>query len=195
MKSLALFFLASLSILGQTLSMSTSGVAFPGGTIGVTVNLTGSTGVQIAAISGSLPTTGVTNLVAGSASTTATKTLIPMTPSGFLLIGFSAPSTITNNVYTDGPIATFSYLVPSTLAQGGSFTLAVTNPLAAAVDGTTVALTATPLTLQAGIAASCFTAIQTAISTYDASGANQTQLAMGGIQVKFKMALATGTCQ
>ncbi len=168
MKSLALFFLASLSILGQTLSMSTSGVAFPGGTIGVTVNLTGSTGVQIAAISGSLPTTGVTNLVAGSASTTATKTLIPMTPSGFLLIGFSAPSTIT---------------------------LAVTNPLAAAVDGTTVALTATPLTLQAGIAASCFTAIQTAISTYDASGANQTQLAMGGIEVKFKMALTTGTCQ
>ena len=172
--------------------MTTASPVYPGANVVVTVTLAGSAGLNVDGIGLTLPA-GSTNPVAGTASTIATKTLWSG-GTNMLLIGITtgSPGIITNAVYADGPVLTFSVPIAAGAMVGSTVNLSLTNALAVNPSGTAVALTTPTLTLTVGTNPTCITAINGHITAYLAAPSIG---ALGQIVTELAAAATTGTCQ
>ena len=122
---------------------------YPGQSTLLNVNLTGSAGLDIAGIQWNnllVPNSTVT-IAPGSASSVATKGVFCNTPQSMCLVtGLTGPlgaQVVSNNVYSDGVVATINMTVPAN-TPAGVVPLSVTGTLAAAQQGWFVPITAAP---------------------------------------------------
>ena len=121
---------------------------YPGSTVALNINLSGSAGLNIAGIqwTHALVPNSTLALAPGAASNAATKSVFCNTSNSMCLVtGLSStvPLTVSNNVYSDGVVATINMVIPASTPPGTQ-SLTLTNLIAAAQQGWFVPVTAAP---------------------------------------------------
>lgn len=144
MKIFPILALISMSAFGQAATLSLVGPASvkPGATVTVNINLA-TAGASVSGVQFSFlipPST----LVAGSAATSAQKSInFPVDRSVYYVLGFNG-TTATNAPFGNGTIATATFVVPSGTAPG-NWSMNLSNVLSVDTAGLNVATTSVPL--------------------------------------------------
>jgi hypothetical protein len=179
---LALF--SALAFAQPQLTVSTSSPVYPGATLNVTVTLSGSAGSNISAIGFALPggSAALTSSVSGKFAFT--------NGNNALLVGFNN-GTGNDTAYSDGPVATFTYTVPTASPAGIGLIVALASPLASNTSGGVVTISSQAFSGIVGLSSTCVNAIQSAITSYLAA---PSQTLLGQITADLSTALTGGSC-
>lgn len=172
------------------LSSSTLNAVYPGAPLTVDVTLTGSLGLNIAALSYNM-FAGASGPTVGPASTAAGKTVFFSAgkPVVLLLSPLLAPN---KSVYSDGVVSSLLYTVPAGTVVGSVIDLATLSPYAADSSGATVNILSMASPVTVGMSPACFTFIQAEILAFELA---PSQALLGQIVANLATGLTGGVCK